>query len=98
MIVEVYRGDGLRGGAPIVEPLLADDALIERGRAEMDAHAHAFDQVEMEVVFRPGLRLGQIVEAADPSASAPRRARITGIQIDLDGSIIGTRLTLEQPR
>ena len=45
MIIEVYRGDGAREGSPIVDPLLADDALIHRGVAEMDANAHAFNRV-----------------------------------------------------
>ena len=58
-VIEVYRGDGLRPGTPIVETLLSDDALLARGIAEMDRNAHAVNQVEMEVVFRPGLRLGE---------------------------------------
>jgi len=98
MILEVYRGDGQREGTPIVELLLSDEALLQRGVAEMDAHAHAFNQVEMEVVFRPGFRLGQIVEATDPSTSLPYRAKITGIQITVSEAAIETRLNLEQPR
>ena len=66
-VIEVYRGDGLRSGAPIVETLLSDDALLARGIAEMDRNAHAVNQVDMEVVFRPGLRLGQLIEANDPA-------------------------------
>jgi hypothetical protein len=98
MILSVYRGDGLREGAPILEPLLSDEALLQRGVAEMDAHAHAFNQVELEVVFRPGLRLGQIVEATDPSSARPYRAKVTGIQISITEAAIEMRLNLEQPR
>lgn len=98
MIIEVYRGAGTREGAPIIEPLLADNALIHRGVAEMDANAHAFNRVDMSVVFRPGLRLGQIVEATDPSTALPYRAKITGIQINVSEASIETSLTLEQPR
>lgn len=98
MIIEVYRGDGAHAGAPIVEPLLSDAALIERGVAEMDAHAHAFNHIEMEVVFRPGIRLGQIVEATDPSTASPYRAKVSGIQITVSEAAIETQLTLEQPR
>ena len=98
MIIEVYRHDGSREGSPIVEPLLADETLIHRGTAEMDANAHAFNQIDMEVVFRPGLRLGQIVEAMDPSAATPYRGKITGIQISVTDTAIETHLTLEQPR
>lgn len=98
MIIEVYRGDGAREGLPISEPLLSDDALIHRGVAEMNANAHAFNRVEMVVVFRPGFRLGQIVEATDPSTASPYRAKITGIQITVSEAAIETHLSLEQPR
>ena len=98
MIIEVYRGDGSREGSPILEPLLADDALIHRGMAEMDANAHALNRVEMAVVFRPGFRLGQIVEATDPSMASPYRAKVTGIQITVSEAAIDARLTLERPR
>jgi hypothetical protein len=98
VILSVYRGDGAREGMPIVEPLLSDEALLHRGVAEMDAHAAPFNQVEMAVAFRPGLRLGQIVEATDPSAATPYRAKVTGIQITVTEASIDTTVTLEQPR
>lgn len=98
MILSAYRGDGSREGTPVVEPLLSDEALIQRGVAEMDAHAQPFNQVEMAVVFRPSLRLGQIVETTDPSAAVSYRAKVTGIQITVTEASIETNLTLEQPR
>ena len=98
MIIEVYRQDGAREGSPIVEPLLADEVLIQRGTAEMDANAHAFNQIDMAVVFRPGFRLGQLIEATDPSTARPYRAKITGIQITVSEASIDANLTLEQPR
>lgn len=98
MIIDVYRGDGLRSGAPIIEPLLSDEALLQRGIAEMDRHAHAFNQIELDVVFHPGLQLGQRVEALDPSTAYPYRAKIIGLEIQVTEANIQTRLTLEQPR
>lgn len=97
-VIEVYRGDGSRHGSPIVEPLLSDDALLQRGIAEMDANAHPVNMVEMAVVFQPGFRLGQIIEATDPSTAIPYRAKITGIAITVSEALIETRLNLEQPR
>lgn len=97
-VIEVYRGDGLRQGSPIVEPLLSDEALRQRGIAEMDANAHADNRVELSVVFRPGFRLGQLIEATDPSTAIPYRAKITGIAITVSEALIETRLNLEQPR
>ena len=64
----------------------------------MDANAHMFNQVELAVVFRPGLRLGKIIEASDPSSSTPYRAKINGISITVSEALIETHLTLEQPR
>ena len=88
--------------------LMADSVLqqAERGEvaaqrggiAEMDAQAQACNRIEMTVVFRPGLRLGQIVEASDPSSATPYRAKITGLQITVSEAAIETQLTLEQPR
>lgn len=98
MNIEVYRGDGAQQGPPIIESLLSDDALLQRGMAEMDAHAHAFERIEMSVVFRPGLRIGQLIEAADPGSIQACRAKITGISITVTPALIDTRLTLEQPR
>ncbi|MFN3980156.1 MAG: hypothetical protein ACK4SA_07225 [Caldilinea sp.] len=98
MIIEVYRGDGQREGQPIIEPLLSDDALIHRGRAEMNAHAHAMNRVDLSVVFRPGFRLGQLVEVSDPSSARAYRAKVTGIQIRVTQAAIETRVNLEQPR
>lgn len=98
MIIEVYRGDGTRQGVPIIEPLLSDEALLQRGIAEMDAHAHAHHRVDLSVVFRPGCRLGQLIEASDPSSAAPYRAKITGISLTISEALIEAQLTLEQPR
>jgi hypothetical protein len=52
----------------------------------------------MEVVFRPGVRLGQLVEAMDPASALPYRAKVTGIEIQVSEAAIDLRLTLEAPR
>lgn len=98
MILEVYRGDGLRPGQPIVEPLLSDDALIHRGRAEMEAHAEPVDAVDITILPRPGLRLGQRVSYLDAASGRLVDARITGIELHADGDTLLTRLSLEKPR
>jgi hypothetical protein len=83
MDVEVYRGPGDRTGQPIVAPLLSDDMLIVRGRAEMNAHAHAVTEHNGEIIFRPGMMLGQLVDSPDITASAPVRSKLTGISISI---------------
>jgi hypothetical protein len=85
MDIEVYRGAGDRTGSPIITPLLSDDMLIVRGRAEMNAnaHAHAVTEHSGEVIFRPGMRLGQLAESPDITSTSSIRSKITGISISI---------------
>jgi|GEM_PF-1320340 len=83
MDIEVYRGAGDRTGQPIMSPLLSDDMLIVRGRAEMNANAHAVTEHSGEIIFRPGMMLGQLVESPDITASSPVRSKLTGISISI---------------
>lgn len=97
MIVEVYRGAGDRTGTPVVEPLLADDALVHRGRAEMDAHAHEINRVGISIRHRAGVRLGQLVEASDPAHAVPYRGKVTGVSIARRGAEIEHKIDIEVP-
>jgi hypothetical protein len=83
MDIEVYRGAGDRTGSPVVTPLLSDDMLIVRGRAEMNANAHAVTEHSGEVIFRPGMRLGQLAESPDITSARSIRSKITGISISI---------------
>jgi hypothetical protein len=83
MDIEVYRGAGDRTGSPIITPLLSDNMLIVRGRAEMNANAHAVTEHSGEVIFRPGMRLGQLAELPDITSTSSIRAKITGISISI---------------
>ena len=104
MDIEVYRGSGDRSGVPIVSPLLSDDMLIVRGRAEMNAYAHTVTEHSGEVIFRPGMRLGQLAHLPDITSTAGVRAKITGISIAIslsDGAnpslTLDTQIKLRQP-
>jgi hypothetical protein len=94
---EFYRGAGDRIGTPIVEPMLNIIGIIYRGRAEMDAHAQRVQRIDADVVYRPGLRLGQLVALDDPIGAAPRRAKTTGIALSFADGRIDCSLTLEEP-
>ena len=96
--IEVYRGAGDRPGTPIVEPLLADTALLARGRAEMDRHAHVVEQVELDAVFRAGLRPGQLCEVTDPTQLLARRAKLVGVALRFGGDTLECSLSLEEPK
>ena len=81
MIVECYRGAGQRPGEAIETPLLPDDMLVVRGTAAMDAQAHRINTVTIDLVPRPGSRLGQLIEYVDPASGLAVRGKITGIRI-----------------
>jgi hypothetical protein len=95
--IECYRGAGDRVGAPIVEPVLAASVLVDRGRAEMDAHAHRMQRVEADVVYQPGLTIGQLIALDDPIGTAPRRAKIVGMSVSFTDGRIDCALSLEAP-
>lgn len=98
MILEVYRGVGDRAGTPIIDPLLSDSVLQVRGRAEMNAHAHQLNQVDVDVVPRVGVRLGQLLSMQDVTSSVPVVAKIVGMSIRISrGNGIDMRLSVEQP-
>ena len=96
--LEVYRGAGDRPGTPIVAPLLADTALVTRGRAEMDRHAHVLEPIELDAVFRAGLRPGQLCEVNDPTQRAARRAKLVGLALRFGGGTLECSLSLEEPK
>lgn len=81
--IEVYRGAGDHTGTPITSPLLSDDMLIIRGRAEINANAHAITEHSGEIVFRSGMMLGQLAESPDITSAIPIRAKITGIVLSI---------------
>ncbi len=98
MMITAYRGDGLRPAPqPIVEPLLADDALLHRARAELDANAHALTEVSLSVLPRTGLGLGQLASTMDVASGTLQIGRITGIGIEANGTSLQTTVTLEVP-
>jgi hypothetical protein len=100
--VEVYRGKGDTLGAPIIEPILSDqEALIERGRVEMNAHAHMKTTVTLSVVPTPGIRLGQLIEVFSASHGERFRGKVIGIEHSAsaseDGAFAETSITIERP-
>jgi hypothetical protein len=97
MIVEVYRDAGDMPGAAIDAPMLSDDALIHRGRAELDAHAHAVYDVDMDIVCLPSLRLGHLLDTLDVSTNRHLRGRVTGISIQITNTDITTQIKMEAP-
>lgn len=95
--IEVYRDAGDRHGGEISEPLLGDSlpAALARGRAELDAHAWQQRTLDIEAVFAPTRRLGDLVEVMDPTLGAAVRGKVVGIAHQDSGESVITTLTLE---
>lgn len=98
MIIECYRGAGDKPAAHIDAPMLSDTALIHRGRAEMDARAHAINSVDLDIVWRTGLRLGALLDTTDPASNTPLRGKVTGISLKISEANITTQLNVEALR
>ena len=57
----VQRGAGSKPGENIVDPLVSSiPVAIQRGRNELDERSHAQQDVELETVYRAGVRLGNL--------------------------------------
>jgi len=99
MMITAYRGDGLRvAPEPITSALLSDAALIPRARAELDANAHALIELDLAIVPRVGLSLGQLIATTNPATMGAQIGKITGISIDISQASIATTLTVECPQ
>lgn len=96
--VVVFRYLGDKRGEDITEALLSSDAAkVERGRVEMDLHAMPNQTVSMTIVYRAGVRLGQVVEVNDSTQGASWRGKITGIVHKVTQAKHITELTLSRP-
>lgn len=93
--IEVYRGKGDVRGLDIIAPMLSDSVLLDRGIAEMNANAQQVNDITLSVVYRSGLRLGQIIEVMNPTGNY--FAKITGMSINLSHGDAQLNLNLERP-
>lgn len=98
MIIEVYRGAGTRVGSLIIEPMLSDSALLVRGTAEMNLHAHSTNHVVSSIVPKSNVKLGQLFECIDPLNAIPVRSKVVGISISISEADISMNVDLEQPQ
>ncbi len=96
--IVVFRGAGDRKGQDIVEPLLSSvTAKVERGRVEMDEHAKPAQSVTMDIVYRPGVRLGQLAEVHDATQGKSWKGKIVSITHKVKRTSHVTELTISRP-
>lgn len=96
LFVVRYTGD--QRGPDIIDALITENAVaLERGRNELDATAILQQEVEQTVVFRPNLRLGQLVETVDALQGKVWRGKITGISHKILSGRVETDLRITRP-
>lgn len=96
--IVVFRGVGDKKGQDIVEALLSStSAKLERGRVELDEHALPNQSVTMQIVYRAGVRLGQLVEVHDSTQGKSWRGKITAIAHKITKTKHVTDLTISRP-
>ena len=96
-MIEVYRYLGDKQGDPIVEPLIPETMLVERGRYEMDKQAQQINSITCNIAYRGGLKLGQLLAIPDPSSSSMAKAKLTGISLSFTNGSAQQTLTMEKP-
>ena len=62
----------------------------------MDRHAQAVEQIDLDAVFRAGLRPGQLCEVTDPTQLLARRAKLMGVVLRFGGNTLECSLSLEE--
>ena len=92
------RGDGPYWRGPdITEPLICDlSVALERGRVEID-NSSPSRTVQMTIKYRPGLRVGQLVEVIDAMQGAKWRGKITSIDNAIEGAKMTTKISVRAP-
>ena len=97
--IRCYRGEGRhRVNDAVISNLLSElPACIQRGRNELDESAHGSQLVTIEMVFRPGIRLGQLVKVQETLFGSSWYAKITGIKHHVQNAKLTTELTLLKP-
>lgn len=96
--IVVFRGAGDRKGQDIIEALLSStSAKLERGRVEMDENAKPAQSVTLEIVYRTGVRLGQLVEVHDSAQGKSWRGKISAITHRITQTSHITELTVLRP-
>lgn len=100
MAVDIFviRGAGDKRGDDIVDPLIGSvPVAVVRGRNELDERAEGMQTVEVETVYRTGVRLGQAARFFDLQTGEIWTGKIAGITHSKSGVEISTTLQVKRP-
>lgn len=93
--VVVRRGSGTRPGEDIYDPLItALPVALARGRNELDEQSSGLQPVDLNIPFRIGLRMGQVVKVIDTLFGTIWYGKIESLRHakTIDGMITTVRL------
>lgn len=94
--VLAIRGDGDKDGGEIFDPLLCvTEAALGRAAQEINASTPV-NPVTLDVVYRPGIRRGQLVEVNDSFTGVSWKGIIISVNHVVSGPVVHTNLTLER--
>lgn len=95
IVVRRFAGD--REGDDIVDGLLSTIPVAQnRGRNELDEQSISKSPIRYQMVFRAGVRLGQLVEVNDSLEGATFRGKIADITHRIQPTAAVTELTIER--
>lgn len=96
--VIVRRGDGLHPGDDIVDPLIKTlPVALARGRNELDEQSSGLQEVQIQMFYRTGLRIGMVVEVQEQLFGTTWYGKITGLTHQYDGTGGTTTMTIKRP-
>lgn len=94
----VQRNAGNMQGEDIIDPLLTTlDVCLVRGRMELDEACEALQPIALDVLYRDGVRCGQVVEVFDEFFGEVWYGKIIGISHQFSGVELTTSLKVAKP-
>lgn len=97
MVVKRNAGDKI--GQDVIDPLITlVNVGLSRGRAELDQQASNLQTVNVQTVFRSGVKSGQLAEFNDNLQGETWKGKIIGVTHIMDNLTLVSRLTVLRPR
>lgn len=89
----VIRGAGDKPGNDISSELITSDAVaVSRGRAELDQHSSALQEVSLTLVYTSGIKLGEIVQVHNQLEGYSWKGKVIEVSHSAE-KLSGPRLT-----
>jgi hypothetical protein len=94
--IVTIRDGGDKEGPEIFDPLLSTvTAALARGAQEINAST-PIEPVSLEVVYRPGLHKGNLIEVSDSLSGDSWRGQIISVANVFNGPVLFSKLEVER--